>query len=921
MPVFKSFPFLSVFLFLFVFATAQDCLIENVEIRDLRHDRALLAWNFADGEDFDIEVEYDSAGFTLGSGFTENTSDSLFMLTNLRENYTYEFYLNYTCAASNTTIEAGPFLFTTRFARDGSVAEVLPMLSGCNLDPDSVRFLLRNEGGLPMSLVEVNYRLNDRGEDPSYPVDGLYTGLLGTDSSDIYAFDSRNVYPEPGDYEYEIWISWERDQNPGNDTARYLVTNAPVIDALPYSWDFEAWSGGWHADALNLDSAYWQRRGSEPEVAAFDGNYVWGGRDSFRFEEQIVSSLLSPCYDFSDMDNDPIVKAALYSDNFLSSDHVLILEYTLDEGDTWNRIPRSEISVNWNTGRNNEVWNRPIDPGNWSIAETLVPGLAGEDQVQFRWQYFRVANATGEGWLLDRIEITESQNTDLALSPIIGALKLNCSENLIMDFSVRNLGTTEVNGFTLEIELDNAPVFSQNYAINLAPLTDTVISVDLGRASNFPGQAMVSGEVILAGDEDPSNNLISQELSFYPVTDIPVREDFFFNEVPEGWLVNGGELFPFNSARRDVLFKFLSPGESWSVITSEYGPLTDNNELILAFNWADDEGDLLDLGPTDTICLYISTDCLEESRELLQSYHAGNYDPIAPYPSDTFDLSDYAGEQVLVELEFKNNSGDSIQASLDYFSIRGCPGELDIDADIQAEKNGMDGEITLFVSNVNRPFRLEWSDTSTTSSIRDSLVAGDYTVTITDTLGCTAVRSFTVDSCDNELDISFNVSRDEGGNLYNGFIEISSIEGDLSDYEITWSNGFFNVPGIYFLPNERYRLKIEDQQGCEYIYSFDLNTTNQDESPELEDIAEDFLLYPNPSNGVVYLRTDLRASELLELQVLDPFSGAVIHRRSLEPGSRTSEDLKIDQLRNGMNIVIVKTKKQVYSFKVVVQRN
>jgi len=920
MPVFKSFLFLSVFLSLCVFAGAQDCLVENVEVRDLRHDRALLAWSFAEGEDFDITIEYDSADFTPGNGLTRNTADSSFLLTGLRENFTYEFYLNYTCAVSNTPVQAGPFQFTTRFARDGSVAEVLPMLSGCNLSPDSVRFLLRNEGGLPMSLVEVNYRLNDRGMDPEYPVDGLYTGLLGTDSSDIYAFDFPNVYSEPGDYEYEIWISWDRDQNPFNDTARYLVTNAPVVEALPYSWDFEEWSGGWHADALNLDSAFWQRRGSEPEVAAFDGNYVWGGRDSFRLEEQIVSSLLSPCYDFSALDNDPIIHVALYSDNFLSSDHVLLLEYTLDGGDNWNRIPRSEISVNWNTGRNNEVWNRPIEPGNWSIAETLVPGLAGKDQVQFRWQYFRVANATGDGWLLDRVEITESQNTDVALSPIIDALNLNCSENLIMDFRVRNLGTSGVNSFDLELELDNSPVFFQNYAFNLAPLKDTVISVDLGRASNFSNQAVVSAEVVLTGDEDPSNNSVTQEVSFYPVTEIPVEEDFLFDELPEGWLVNGGELFPFNSARSDVLFKSVSPGESWKVVTSEYGPLTENNQLILSFNWADDEGDLLDLGSTDTICLYISTDCLDENRELLQTYHAGNYDPIAPYPSDTFDLSDYEGENVLVELEFKNNSGDSIQASLDYFIIRGCPTEFDIQADIHAVQDSVDGEISLFLRNATNPLRFEWSDGST-KRFRDSLSAGEYTVTITDTLGCSTIRTYTVDSCGNELDISFNVSRDEGGNLYNGFIEISSIEGDLSDYDLSWSNNFFNVPGIYNLPNERYSLTIEDEQGCTYVYRFDLRTTNQDEAPDLAALEEDFVLYPNPSNGTVYLRTNLRVQDLLELQVLDPFSGAIVHRRSLEAFSSSLEDLRIDQLRNGMNIVTIKTKEQVYSFKVLVQRN
>jgi hypothetical protein len=311
---------------------------------------------------------------------------------------------------------------------------------------------------------------------------------------------------------------------------------------------------------------------------------------------------------------------------------------------------------------------------------------------------------------------------------------------------------------------------------------------------------------------------------------------------------------------------------------------------------------------------------LDENRELLQSYHVGNYEPIAPYPSDTFDLSAYQGENVVVELEFKNNSGDSIQASLDKFIIRGCPTEFDIQADILAVQDSVDGEISLFIRNATNPLRFEWSDGST-KRFRDTLSAGGYTVTITDTLGCSAIRTYTVDSCGNELDISFNVSRDEGGNLYNGFIEISSIEGDISDYELIWSNGFFNVSGIYNLPNERYSLRITDQQGCQYQYRFDLRTTDQDETPDPEALDEDFVLYPNPSPGTVYLRTNLRAGELVELQLLDPFSGVVYHRRKLDPWSVNTGDLKIDQLRNGMNIVTIKTKDQVYSFKIVVQRN
>lgn len=921
MPVFKSFPFLSVFLFLFVLARGQDCLIDNVAVNDIRHNRVFLTWDFASGENFDIEVEYDTSGFVQGNGAMKSTSGNSVLLEDLEANTDYTFYLTYSCASGQEDIEIGPFQFTTRFTYDGTIAEVLPMESGCTLEPDSVRFLLRNEGGLPLSLVEVNYRVNDRGMDPNYPVDGLYTGLLGTDSADIYAFDLKNAYPEPGDYEYEIWISWDRDQNPSNDTARYLVTNAPIINTLPYSWGFESWSGGWHADALNLDSAFWQRRGSEPEVPAFDSSFVWGGRRDYPGDEQVVSSLLSPCFDFSDIDNDPVVRAALYSDNFVSSDHVLLMEYSLDGGANWNRIPRSEISVNWNTGRNNEVWNRPIEPGKWSFVETVVPGLARQEELQFRWQYFRSAGAIGDGWLLDRIQIRERRDIDLALSPLNAALDLNCTENLIVDLRVRNLGNTNVSSFDLGLQLDGTPLFLENYEVNLPALRDTVLSVDLGRASNFSGQGTIIAEILLAGDQETANNTATQEVLFYPVVEVPVIQDFVIEEDTLGWLLNGGAVFPFNATPGDVIVNDLGPGESWSLITTAYGPLTDGNELIISFNWADEEGDLLDLGDTDSIFVFLSTDCLESNRDLLKSYHAGNYSPLASFPTDTLDLSDYEGENVVVEFLFNNNSADSIQAALDRLIIRGCPEEFDIESEIGAVSNSEDGDIYLVVRNATNPLEFEW-DNGTEDNFLDSLSAGDYTVTITDALGCSAVRTYTVDSCDNELDISFNVSRDMDGNFYNGFIEISSIEGVLSDYHIEWSNGLINVPGIYNLPNERFSLRLIDEQGCEYVYQFDLRTTNQTEQePDFEYDKLDFVLYPNPSSGTVYLRSSIRAQDLLELQVLDPFTGVVLYHKSLENQLLVPEDMKIEGLKNGVNIVSIKTKKQVYSYKVMVHRN
>ena len=68
-----------------------------------------------------------------------------------------------------------------------------------------------------------------------------------------------------------------------------------------------------------------------------------------------------------------------------------------------------------------------------------------------------------------------------------------------------------------------------------------------------------------------------------------------------------------------------------------------------------------------------------------------------------------------------------------------------LDADITAScPDETNGEINLTITEGDGPFSFDWSDGNTTDSIRQHLVPGAYTLTLTDMYGCTSIHGYTI---------------------------------------------------------------------------------------------------------------------------------------------------------------------------------
>ncbi|MCX6198674.1 MAG: gliding motility-associated C-terminal domain-containing protein [Bacteroidetes bacterium] len=133
--------------------------------------------------------------------------------------------------------------------------------------------------------------------------------------------------------------------------------------------------------------------------------------------------------------------------------------------------------------------------------------------------------------------------------------------------------------------------------------------------------------------------------------------------------------------------------------------------------------------------------------------------------------------------------------------------------------NGGNGSVDLTVTGGIGNYSFAWSN-STSSEDLVSVVAGTYTVTITDGNGCTATASATITQptalllTGNSTDVSCN-----GGS--NGTINIS-ISGGVVPYTFAWSNGT-NTEDLTGLVAGTYTCTTTDGNGCAVTASFTID--------------------------------------------------------------------------------------------------
>lgn len=182
-------------------------------------------------------IEYDTVGFTPGTGNVLMTDESLVNINNLPEGTDFEFYLTNLCPDGQATVVLGPFPFSTIYFNDVGITEVIAPTDECGLgNGEPIRVGITNFGQNPQTLFPLNFSVNGVPSGVNQPVDGFFTGIVSRDSTEMFEFDLNYDFELPGEYTIQVWTDMLNDGDVANDTFTIVVTRF----APPLFEDFEA---------------------------------------------------------------------------------------------------------------------------------------------------------------------------------------------------------------------------------------------------------------------------------------------------------------------------------------------------------------------------------------------------------------------------------------------------------------------------------------------------------------------------------------------------------------------------------------------------------------------------------------------------------------------------------------------------------
>lgn len=161
-----------------------------------------------------------------------------------------------------------------------------------------------------------------------------------------------------------------------------------------------------------------------------------------------------------------------------------------------------------------------------------------------------------------------------------------------------------------------------------------------------------------------------------------------------------------------------------------------------------------------------------------------------------------------VTVNDKNGCSDSICVSVG--DIAGMTLSMVNDTNVKC-KGGNNGSVGVNVAGGTSPYTFVWSN-GQTSSDATSLIAGSYTVTVTDSSGCTATASATITeppALTATISATVNVSCNGGSN---GSSDVTG-GGGTTPYTYNWSNGE-TTSSATSLSAGTYTLTLLDSNGC-----------------------------------------------------------------------------------------------------------
>ena len=672
---------------------------------------------------FDPEMDDDGQRVT--------TRDSTIRIGDLAADQQYSFYVSTECEADeSTSTRRGPFVIQTQLENDLGITLLESPTTGCDINGAELTVGIFNYGGAPQQFFRIGYDLNGSPVSINYPFDGIYTGVVGVDSTEFFTFDQRISAPTPGRYQFEVYTLLDGDEDRSNDRLRLSVVNQGIITDFPYTENFEEDDGLWVTGRAGRNPISWAW--GEPNGDFFDrapqGRRAWVTNlngDYFNGEE---SYLISPCFDFTEMEEDPYLSFALQVMTEAGFDN-LRLEMTLDEGETWNTVEVSPADINWYNDRADNVWEGDGGFGRPVVAANLLAGAAGRI-AQLRFVFESDLDDTQEGVLIDAVTISERAAVDVAAVEIDGEGR--CADLLRQSVSVtyQNVGTSVIDTILVSIAAGGA-TFRDTIIDRLAP-GNTRLYENSFADMNMRGSEEITVTISAPRDANSANDIIQLTRPF--AQPIPFFEDFDAGLVPQGWFLldDAGSFLGTNDETGSpalVVTEGMAGDASFFTTAVYDGPFMAMDSLRFEVTTDTTQG--------VSRLLILTTNCNADVIDTLlfiDTLTTGSYAAGLPLELPTvqfrFSLQRVNGEQL---------------AFFDNINVARCPESLALGTDIvpATSRTAANAVATVLPNAGTPPYTYQWSTEATTQTVF-GLAAGDYTVTVTDRFGCQDSRTVTI---------------------------------------------------------------------------------------------------------------------------------------------------------------------------------
>jgi subtilisin-like proprotein convertase family protein len=186
--------------------------------------------------------------------------------------------------------------------------------------------------------------------------------------------------------------------------------------------------------------------------------------------------------------------------------------------------------------------------------------------------------------------------------------------------------------------------------------------------------------------------------------------------------------------------------------------------------------------------------------------------------------------------------------------------------------NLANGGMTLAVTGGTSPYTYAWSNGTTNASL-SGVLAGNYGVTISDANGCQLSVPILIPNIGNPVNfISGDTTSTSCSSCSDGAVDLT-LGATGAPYTFAWSNGATTEDLINVVPGT-YNVTITNVDGCslDTVFVVDFSTG----LVELEGM--ELKVYPNPSNGNIYVEFTQDPTEAIQIEVFNALGQRVMER-------------------------------------------